>query len=233
MKSRITSVCLAAVAGGAVGFLAGSGRRSEAPPAGVAVKAPAAPAARVGSSTTERPTAPEVLVRPDQVAALLTGIQKEPDPELRRDQLRVLAARIAPSDAAACLDIAQSILTPEYLFLFRYRLLELWASRAPQAALAWSQALPNRGDREPMLDAVLHGWVLSDPSAMVRWFSTLPKGPDRKAALTPLALALGRFAPEVGLGFLKGLPESNDRREFLIEFLGAWADIDPRAAARS
>ncbi|HAB15167.1 MAG TPA: hypothetical protein DCE44_01835, partial [Verrucomicrobiales bacterium] len=73
----------------------------------------ATPAIRELPQIPVRPSPSEVLIRPDQLAPLFAAVRSEPDPEVRRDRLRLLAARIAPSDAAASLLVARESLPDE------------------------------------------------------------------------------------------------------------------------
>ncbi len=229
IPTALVAVCV----GLAAGFVLGR-RNLPARSAGTGERAGfngAVPVREVASNRPKLPTPVEIILRPEQLRAALLEIRKEPNEEIRRDRLRLLAGRITPPDALASLMVASEALSYELFQIFRDRLLELWAPRAPQAAMSYAMSVPPRSGREQCIRSVLQGWARHDASGVFQWFSSLAPGSERRLGARLVGEALGLYAPEEGIKVIKSVPAGWDRRDYVNAFFDAWSRVDAPAAA--
>lgn len=152
MKSRIPLVAGALAAGILLGrLLPSAGVRPRAPfppPPELVIEPAVEPASTTASTNRGRITLGAMTLA--QLEAAFREVRSEPDPEVRRDRLRVLALRTPLSEAAAAFTLGRRVLPEELWTIYRNRLLELWAPRAPEAALAFVETVTPALRAHPM-----------------------------------------------------------------------------------
>jgi RNA polymerase sigma factor (sigma-70 family) len=151
-----------------------------------------------------------------------------PESGMRTKLLQYAEQVIDPSaSAAAALALPQG---PERAAAMQ-RLLTSWAYTDPHGAAEWVRHSLPQDQGEPMiLYAILPAWARSNVRTAFEWVDRgYPQGPDRSGFMDMVLKAGADTNPPEAARLLLTLP--GDQRDLAALICGAWAKVDPEAAA--
>jgi hypothetical protein len=151
-----------------------------------------------------------------------------PESGMRTKLLQYAEQVIDPSaSAAAALALPQG---PERAAAMQ-RLLTSWAYTDPHGAAEWVRHSLPQDQGEPMiLYAILPAWARSNVRTAFEWLDHgYPQGPDRSGFMDMVLKAGADTNPPEAARLLLTLP--GDQRDLAALICGAWAKVDPEAAA--
>jgi len=178
---------------------------------------------------------------PEQLEALVAQAMALPDSDpKRRRSIESLLARLAETSPLRALELADQIGALRATEDARERILEVWASNDPLAALRWSEEglsqLPI-SSRHDQMQALLRGYASHDPAAAFDYVAALEEGTriDSRIKSSLMEEVIEVQIREGGLvearGSIQALPEGRLKQEMMREMVDEWAGFDPVGAA--
>lgn len=116
-----------------------------------------------------------------------------------------------PTEAKAFLESRME--TQGFLDEKSFEVVRGWATKDPEGARAWCEALPHEPTKEITLGMVADTWARKDPEAAGKWIASLGKGRVKTQGLRAMADALRHDDPTAAASWAEQLPERERERE--------------------
>lgn len=178
---------------------------------------------------------------PQELEALVAQALALPnsDPKRRRS-IESLLAQLAETHPLRALELADQIGSLRATEDARERILQVWASNDPLAALRWGEESLSElpvSSRHAQMQALMRGYALSDPAAAFEYVSALDDATriDSRIKASLMEEVIEIQIREGGLvearGAIQALPEGRLKQEMMREMVDEWAAFDPVGAA--
>ncbi len=153
------------------------------------------------------------------------------DGPLERTVARVLQ-RVGEVDMQRASDLVKILPAGETQTHLALDLSRRFAADSPDAAIAWSSALPSEEMQQLALNNILDVWVESAATGAAHYVSHLPEGDEQDVAARHLGERYAGKNPDAALRWAQSLSSESAREAALIGVANGWAQQDAPAAVR-